>query len=71
VTRRYITGCDAVHPDRRGGQHVSKPCTGLTVIDDETGLGVTVIDVRSQWQLRAEADRLLDMLIAAVRGGGE
>lgn len=28
MTRRTITGCDAVHPDRRGGQHAGV-CTGV------------------------------------------
>lgn len=56
---RIITGCDAVHPDHRGGQHVAKPCTGVLVIDDERGIGVLVNSERSQHGNRTRAEALL------------
>jgi hypothetical protein len=69
---RYILGCDAVHPDQRGGQHVARKCTGVLAIDDEHGIGVLVNTERSQYGNRQRADALLARLavIAASRNGG-
>jgi hypothetical protein len=63
VTRRYITGCDAVHPDRRGGQHVAMRCTGVLVIDDDRSLGVMCNSERSQHGNRTKAEAMLRGLI--------
>jgi hypothetical protein len=60
--RRYVSGCDAVHPDRRGGQHVAMSCSGVLAIDDEAELGVLVMAERSQFKNRARADELLDAM---------
>lgn len=62
MTRRIISGCDAVHPDSRGGQHVAKHCTGVLVIDDELGLGVMCNGERSQYGNREKANALLDLI---------
>lgn len=56
---RIIVGCDAVHPNRRGGQHVAMHCTGVLVIDDERGIGVLVNTERSQHANRQKAERPL------------
>ena len=66
MTRRTITGCDAVHPDRRGGRHVAKPCVGALVIDEDTGIGVRVTRERSQGACVMRAHELLDQL---TKGG--
>ena len=63
MTRRYITGCDAVHPDRRGGQHVAMACPGVLVIDDEHGIGILVMHERSQIKNKQAAETLLDWAI--------
>jgi protein subunit release factor A len=60
VTRRCIVGCDAVHPDRRGGQHVAMACPGVLVIDDAHGIGVLVTTERSQIRNKQKAETLLD-----------
>jgi protein subunit release factor B len=48
MSERIIIGCNAVHPDRRGGQHVAMKCTGVLIIDDEQGIGVQCSSERSQ-----------------------
>ena len=63
MTRRYITGCDAVPPDRRGGQHVAMACPGVLAIDDEAGIGVLVMHQRSQVKNKQAAETLLDWAI--------
>ena len=70
MTRRTITGCDAVHPDRRGGQHVAKPCAGAHVIDEDTGIGVSVRHERSQDACIQRANELLDGIIDKLTKGG-
>lgn len=60
--RRYVTGCDAVHPDRRGGQHVARPCFGVLALDETKGIGVMVSSERSQHGNKTRADELLDSL---------
>lgn len=59
---RVIVGCDAVHPDRRGGQHVAMSCSGVLVIDQQSGLGVMVADERSMIKNKARAMRLLKLI---------
>ena len=59
MTIRYITGCDAVHPDRRGGQHVAMRCSGVLAIDDEKGIGVLVTNERSQMKNKEKAETRL------------
>ncbi len=61
---RITTGCDAVHPDQRGGQHVAQRCTGVLVIDDERGIGVLVTSQRSQLGNRQKAKALLAGLLS-------
>lgn len=61
-----ISGCDARHPDRRGGQHVAKSCTGVRVLHLPTNIGVTVFDERSQWQNKERALKLLRVLLEHV-----
>lgn len=63
MTRRYVTGCEAVHPDRRGGQHVAMSCSGVLAIDEDAQLGVLVMDERSQIKNKQKADTLLDWMI--------
>lgn len=62
MSERIITGCEAVHPDQRGGQHVAKHCTGVLIIDDELGLGVFCNMNRSQYGNIAGAREILDKL---------
>lgn len=64
MSRRTISGCDAAHPDRRGGQHVAKPCCAVMVIDEDLGIGVMVRSDRSQHANRELAERYLDILLA-------
>jgi protein subunit release factor A len=59
---RIITGCAAVHPDRRGGQHVAQACPGVLAIDDERGIGVLCMDERSQFRNRERALEMLKQL---------
>lgn len=61
---RYITGCAAVHPDQRGGQHVARHCTGVLAIDDERNIGVLVNSERSQYGNKTRATELLARLLA-------
>lgn len=42
------TGCHAVHPDRRGGQHVAVHCTGVRILHIPTGVEVLSSEERSQ-----------------------
>ncbi len=64
MIRRYIVGCDAVHPDRRGGQHVARGCsTGVLVIDETTGFGVLAQFERSQHKNKVLAEALLEELL--------
>ena len=65
---RYVIGCDAVHPDSRGGQHVAKHCTGVLAIDDELGIGVMVNFHYEPKYKRALA--VLDRLLASDSGEG-
>lgn len=67
-SRRYVIGCDAVHPDRRGGQHVAMRCTGVLAIDGD--IGVLVASERSQHGNRDKADALLDQILEVARRGG-
>jgi protein subunit release factor B len=59
-----VVGCEAVHPDRRGGQHVAKQCTGVLVIHQLSGIGVMCNVNRSQYGNRAGAMEMLRKLIA-------
>ena len=58
-------GCDAMHHDQRGGQHVAKPCTGVRLDHGPTGTSVTVSSERSQHANKVEA---LKQLRAAILG---
>lgn len=60
---RFVTGCDAEHPDRRGGQHVAQTCTGVFAIHEPSGLGVMVKCARSQLGNKARAVDLLRMIV--------
>jgi protein subunit release factor A len=59
------TGCDAVHPDQRGGQHVAKQCTGVRIMHKPSGISVLSKDERSQHGNRVKAYERLRRLIAA------
>ena len=48
-------GCDAVHPDRRGGQHVAKQCVGVRVRHIPSGKEVLCTEERSQYKNRIRA----------------
>lgn len=63
MTERIITGCDAVHPDQRGGQHVAQRCTGVLVIDDDRGVGVLINSERSQHKNIERARKVLAELV--------
>jgi hypothetical protein len=62
MSERIIIGCDAVHPDRRGGQHVAMKCSGVLIIDDEKQLGVMCNTERSQYGNKERAAALLAKL---------
>lgn len=62
------TGCEAQHPDQRGGQHVSKPCTGVRITHAPTGLSVMVDTERSQHGNRLVAMETLSRAVA-MHGG--
>lgn len=62
MSTRVICGCNAVHPDTRGGQHVAMQCSGVLVIDDELGLGVMCNANRSQYGNKAGAEEALEHL---------
>lgn len=58
-----IAGCKAAHPDRIGGQHVARSCSGVRVMHMPSGIGVTVTSERSQHGNKAKAIELLRILI--------
>lgn len=58
-------GCDAVHSDQRGGQHVTRSCTGVRLTHTPTGVTVLVDSECSQHANKAEA---LRQLRAAILG---
>lgn len=60
------TGCAAVHPDQRGGQHVAMSCTGVLMTHRPSGVSVLANNERSQYKNRIEALRLLCEALAAV-----
>ena len=60
---KYVTGCDASHPDRRGGQHVAKTCSGVLAIHTPTGLGVMCDSERSMQGNKLRALRLLQQIV--------
>ena len=59
------TGCEAMH--QRGGQHVAMACTGVRLYSPKIGIGVTVSSERSQHRNKAEALRLLQLLVESER----
>ncbi len=59
-------GCEAVHPDRRGGQHVAKPCTGVRATHRPTGISVMVDTERSQHANRRLAEKRLKATVEAA-----
>jgi len=63
---RYQTGCHAVHPDQRGGQHVAMECPGVMAISDDHEVGVLVFTERSQMKNKIKATELLTLLIATI-----
>ncbi len=62
-----VIGCAAVHPDHRGGQHVSRPCTGVRVTHRPTGIGVLCDGERSQHGNRTKAIEELRAILIAVK----
>lgn len=61
-----IAGCDAAHPDRRGGQHVAMQCTGVRILHRPSGLAVTCIRERSQIKNKQIALSALEVLIDLI-----
>jgi protein subunit release factor A len=61
------TSCLAVHPDRRGGQHVSRPCTGVRVMHRPTGIGVFVNSEQSQMRNHEHAMARLRLVLEALQ----
>lgn len=59
-------GCAAAHPDRMGGQHVAKQCTGVRITHKPTGLTLMIDSERSQHRNKelalAEMQKALDLL---------
>lgn len=62
-----VSGCIAVHPERRGGQHVAMMCTGIRVTHKPTGISVLANDERSQHANREVAMRKLEVALAELR----
>ena len=62
----YVLGCDAAHPDRRGGQHVAMPCCAVMVIHKPTGIAVRCMDMRSYRANRREVLKRLTALLAVA-----
>lgn len=46
-----VTGCAAVHPDRRGGQHAGS-CTGIRITHKPSGITFSCFDERSNFRNR-------------------
>lgn len=63
-----VTGCAAAHPDQRGGQHVAMSCSGVLIIHKPTGIGVRVLDERSQYKNKAKALTRLRHVLRAYEG---
>lgn len=61
-----IAGCDAAHPDQRGGQHVARQCTAVRVLHRPTGLAVTSTEHRSLHANREAAFAVLQRLLTPV-----
>lgn len=51
----FISGCAAVHPDQRGGQHVAMACPGVRATHRDTGITALVSDERSLFKNRHKA----------------
>lgn len=61
------TGCDAAHPDHRGGQHVAMRCCAVRIMHRPTGIGVLANDERSQFSNRKAAMQRLQTVLDALR----
>lgn len=59
-----VTGCAAVHPDQRGGQHVAMHCTGVRITHKPSGISVLSTSERSQHGNRMKAYTRLRQLLA-------
>lgn len=64
-------GCEAAHPDQRGGQHVTKHCTAVRIRHVPTGIEVVSRDERSQHGNRVKAMEMLRAALARKDGGNE
>ena len=61
------TGCEAAHPDQRGGQHVAMRCTAVRIRHVPTGIEVVSRDERSQHGNRVKAMEMLREAIATQK----
>lgn len=65
-------GCEAAHPDRRGGQHVAMACVAVRIVHRPTGLEVLVVEHASQRTLMSRAAReLIHKMCMREPGGPE
>jgi hypothetical protein len=62
-----VSGCAAAHPDRRGGQHVAKTCTGVRVTHRATGISEFVDSERSQHANQELAVARLEVIVDELR----
>lgn len=63
-----ITGCNAAHPQQRGGQHVARSCSSVMIIHKPTGIGVRSDSERSQHGNKTAALESLRRVLNLVTG---
>lgn len=65
-----VAGCDAAHPDRRGGQHVARTCTAVLATHNPTGVAFRSDTERSQFANRERAIEKLALLVQLAQAPG-